>query len=102
MKVVLDPLDSFYHHNKPLYDKMIADGNILVHENGYQKFVDKDNNYVDYPVGYVTGPMFENRSIPYPHYVSIKSENGWVQRSFRTFSECVDWAKSYIKEHFNV
>ena len=99
---ILDPLSDFYVHNKPLYNEMLKNGYLLVYKNGYQHFVDEEDNYIEHPVWYITGPFFKNSNVnPYPYYISIKREDGWWQRSFKTKFECVEWARSIIKEHYN-
>jgi hypothetical protein len=99
----MDGWSNFWYRNKPLYDKMIEEGNTYKpdKDKGLGYFVNKDGDYVSFPVGYVTGIGYDNNGNPKPYYVSIKESNGWRQHSFRTFNEALEWGKTITIEEEN-
>ena len=89
----MDAWPTFWKHNKPLYDLMIAKGFKFKHDE-LSHFVDSDDNYVAYPAGYITGVGYNDNGTPTPFYASINlgEGNGILQRSFKTRQETVKWA----------
>lgn len=90
----MDSWPAFWKHNKPLYEAMLAEGcsfkrNVTA---GLSSFRDANGEYVDYPVGYITGPCFQDNGNRKPWYASIKGSDGWRQRSFADRDDAINWA----------
>ena len=90
--VIKDGFETFWSHNKPLFQQMIDEGNRFYHGNGKAHFVDAKGGYVDYPKGYITGPQYDDNGSGKPYYASVKVDGGWAQRSSANRQEVVDWA----------
>ena len=87
--------------NYRLHAEMVDKGYAFHRGERYEHFVDKDNAYQAYPVGYIRGPHYEANGNPNPHSCSVQGENGWHQRSFKTRAETIDWAIAKQKEILN-
>jgi hypothetical protein len=97
----MDSWSNFWYRNKPLYEKMIATGHTYKKNKGSGHFVNKDGDYVPFPVGYVTGVGYLKNGSPYPYYVSIQGTNGWYQRSFTNFGQALKWGRTITIEQEN-
>lgn len=75
-------------HNAPLKDKMEKSGCRFVHKGRLAYFVDKNDKYAPFPVGYITGPSSFERG----YYMSVQGPNGWRQRDGLNISELEKWA----------
>jgi len=75
-------------HNAPLKEKMEKSGCRFIHKENKAYFVDNNDKYEPFPVGYITGPSSFERG----YYVSIQGKNGWLQRSGYNLSELEKWA----------
>lgn len=74
-------------HNAKLDQMMVDNGYSL---NG-KHFVDSKDRYVPFPVGYVTGPRYNNNGNPQPWSYSMQGKNGWLQMPFRFRREADEW-----------
>lgn len=94
----MDAWSNFWTHNKPLYDQMIAKGFTFKRGKQNAHFVDTNGEYVSFPRGYITGVGYSDNGTPTPYFASICLGDSWAQRSFKTYSEAIDWAKGYAIE----
>lgn len=90
----MDAWPTFWKHNKPLFEKHIADGFLFKNSERTSHFIDSDGNYAPFPVGYITGVGCSlDVGHPHPWHASVYlGDRGWAQRGFGTRDEAIAWA----------
>lgn len=86
-------------HNAPLKAKMEEQGFKYVNRNGKAYYVDKNEVYQPYPVGYITGPSLHIYSNQF--YASVQGKDGWLQRDFKEEKEAIQWAIKAAQDVLN-
>ena len=85
--------------NSRLHQEMLDKGYLFHSGDGMQYFHNSDNGYVNYPIGYITGPCRStDNGSGKPWYCSVNGQNGWHQKSSASRDEVIDWAIKKQKE----
>lgn len=88
----------FEKHNQPLYEEMIQKGYTFKRENGKAFFVDRFDNYISFPTGYITGPIHSVNSLI---YASVYNGTSWHQYQDADPQVVIDKALAKGKELLN-